>query len=84
MAFSAARPSARRRVRLAAVAGAAGAVLWIAGCSQVLPTQLPELVSVSRKVLSEEEQKKAIDELTAKKATHQGEAIKQIESRRGH
>jgi hypothetical protein len=76
------RPAARRRAGLAAVAAAAGTALWIAGCSQVLPTQLPELTSVPRKVLSEEEQKKAIDELSAKKETHHDEAIRQIESQK--
>jgi hypothetical protein len=66
-----------------ALAAAAGTALPIAACSQALPTQLPELVADVRKVLSDEEQKKAIDELTAKQETHQREAIRQIETQKG-
>jgi hypothetical protein len=80
--FAGGRPLACRRGALAALAAAAGTALCTAGCSQVLPTQLPELVAVSRQVLSEEEQKKAVDELTAKKETHHGEAIKVIENQK--
>lgn len=67
------------RCGLAAAAAAASTALWMAGCTQALPTRLPELASITRKVLNDEEQKKAIDELTAKKETHHGEAIQQIE-----
>jgi hypothetical protein len=77
--FAGRRPLACRRTGLAALAAAAATALCTAGCSQVLPTQLPELVVLPRKVLSEEEQKKAIEELTAKKEAHHGEAIKQIQ-----
>jgi hypothetical protein len=83
LSFPAGGSVGRSRASLAAVAAAAGTALCIAGCSQALPTQLPELVALPRKVLSEEEQKKAVDELTAKKDTHQGEAIKQIENHKG-
>ena len=65
-----------------ALAAAAGTALPIAACSQALPTQLPELVADVRRVLSDEEQKKAIDELTAKQETHQREAIRQIENQK--
>jgi hypothetical protein len=83
VSFPAGGSVARSRASLAVVAAAAGTALWLGGCSQALPTQLPELVSLPRQVLSEEEQKQAIDELTAKKDTHQGEAIKQIENHKG-
>jgi hypothetical protein len=82
LSFAGGRALVCRRAGLAALAAAAGTALCTAGCSQVLPTQLPELVAVSRKVLSEEEQKKAIDELTAKKETHHGEAIKEIKNQK--
>jgi hypothetical protein len=77
---SAGLPAARRRAVLAVVAAAAGLALCIAGCSQALPTQLPELIADARRVLNDEEQKKAIDELTAKQETHEREAIRQIEN----
>jgi hypothetical protein len=76
------RSVAQYRARLMALAVAAGTALPIAACSQALPTQLPELVADVRRVLSDEEQKKAIDELTAKQETHQREAIRQIENQK--
>jgi hypothetical protein len=75
------RPSARRRAALAAVAAAAA--LGIGGCAEPSLTPLPELGSVPRQVLSNEEQQKAIDELIAKNQTHQAEAVKQIEQEKG-
>jgi hypothetical protein len=77
---SAGRPAARRRAVLAVVAAAAGIALCIAGCSQAIPTQLPELIADARQVLSDEEQKRAIDELTSKQETHAREAVRQIEN----
>jgi hypothetical protein len=73
------RLAARTRAGLAALA-AAGTALWLAGCTDAIPTVLPDLVSIPRNVLSNEEQQKAIEELAAKKETHQAEAIKQIEN----
>jgi hypothetical protein len=78
--ISAGRPAARRRVILAAFAAAAGSALCIAGCSQAIPTQLPELIADARKVLSDEEQQRAIEELTSKQETHEREAVRQIEN----
>jgi hypothetical protein len=77
---SAGRPAARRRIVLAAVAAAAGIALFIAGCSQAIPTPLPELIADAREVLSDEEQKRAIEELTSKQETHEREAVRQIEN----
>jgi len=76
------RWAARSRARLVVLAAAAATALSIAACSQALPTQLPELVAEVRKVLSDDEQKKAIEELMAKQETHQREAIRQIENRK--
>jgi hypothetical protein len=77
------RWAARSRARLVVLtAAAATTALSIAACSQALPTQLPELVAEVRKVLSDDEQKKAIEELMAKQETHQREAIRRIENRK--
>lgn len=61
-----------------------GALLLLTACTQVLPTILPDLGRTERKVLTSEEQQKAIEELARKKETHEAEAIKQIEQDKKH
>lgn len=68
-------------------APAAGAVLLaliVAGCSPANSTRLPELATLPRRVLSTEEQKKAVDELKSRQENHRAEAIREIESAQKH
>jgi len=64
----------------AAMASALMLALLLAGCSQANSTRLPELSSLPRRILSDEEQKKAVEEMKVRRETHQTEAIKEIES----
>ncbi len=61
-----------------------GGLLFLTACTQVLPTILPDLSLPQRKVLTSEEQQKAIEELSRKKETHEADAIKQIEQDKKH
>jgi hypothetical protein len=58
------------------------ALLAVAGCSQANSTRLPELASLPRRLLSDEEQKKAVEELKARQETHRAQAVKEIEQAR--
>ncbi|MCL4764815.1 MAG: hypothetical protein KJZ80_01100 [Hyphomicrobiaceae bacterium] len=64
---------------IGAAAGALVLTALVAGCSQANSTRLPELASLPRRLLSEEEQKKAVEALKARQETHRAEAIKEIE-----
>lgn len=55
----------------------------LAGCGQALPAPpLTDIVSLPGGVLSSEQQKRAIQEMTDKKATHEVEVARQIEKAR--
>lgn len=72
--------SARSEGWSAPLAGAMMLALLMAGCSQANSTRLPELASLPRSILSAEEQKKAVEEMTSRRETHEAEAIKKIEN----
>jgi hypothetical protein len=57
----------------------AAAAALAAGCSQAIETPLPALGEITRDLLTAEEQRKAIEDLNQRKATHQADAIKAIE-----
>jgi hypothetical protein len=54
-------------------------VIALAGCSQAIQTPLPELASISRHLLSDAEQKKAIEEMNLERQRHEADAVKEIE-----
>ncbi|SRR5258705_8752287 len=58
------------------------AAVALTGCSQALQTPLPELAAISRRLLSDDEQKKAVEEMNLEGQRHQAEAIKDIEQDR--
>jgi hypothetical protein len=60
------------------IAGLAAGVL--AACSPPNSTRLPELASIPRRVLSPQEQQKAMEDLTSVRETHRNEAIKEIQN----
>jgi len=66
----------RRAAGWLALLAAAGAV---SGCSQVIETPLPEIGQLTRRLLSAEEQKKAVEDLQQSKSARQAEAIREIE-----
>jgi hypothetical protein len=68
----------RRRAGFACLALA---VLAIGGCSSI-STPLPDLGPTGSTSMSKEDQKKAVDELNQKRATHEQDAEKQIEDSR--
>jgi hypothetical protein len=57
------------------------AVLAFGGCSSI-STPLPDLGPTGSTSMSKEDQKKAVDELNQKRATHEQDAEKQIEDSR--
>jgi hypothetical protein len=62
--------------RLAVVA----VVALLGGCADALPSmQMPDLFRDSRKLMTPEEQKQAIDDLSKKKAAQEAEAARQAE-----
>jgi hypothetical protein len=68
--------------RLAQGVVAAGALagLVLSGCSETLPlVNLPDIPRLPEKVLSKDEQQKAVNQMIEKGQTHQVEAAKQIE-----
>ena len=75
------KPCWVRRIRFMASIGAA---LAVAACSPPNSTRLPELSSIPRKLLSAEEQKKAMDDMKDVRETHRDDAIKEIERTSGH
>lgn len=68
-----------RIARVAALAMVAG----LAACGQALPAPpLTDMINLPGGLLSSEQQKKAIQDLTEKKATHEVEVARQIEKAR--
>ncbi len=57
-------------------------LLLIGGCSTSIQTPLPDLGPTSSTALSQEERKKAVDELNRVRATHEQDAEQQIEQSR--
>ncbi|MFM9849513.1 MAG: hypothetical protein ACKVP3_20420 [Hyphomicrobiaceae bacterium] len=55
-------------------------VALLGGCADALPSmQMPDLIRDPRKLMSPEEQKEAIDDLSKKKAAQEAEAARQAE-----
>jgi hypothetical protein len=55
-------------------------VAVLGGCADALPSiQMPDLIRDPRKLLTPEEQKQAIDDLSKKKAAQEAEAARQAE-----
>ncbi len=64
-----------------------GTVLLVAavlagGCGTSVSTPLPDLRPVASTSLTAEEKKKAVEELNKKRATHEQDAVRQIEQSR--
>jgi hypothetical protein len=70
---------ARWRLGLALIAAAALAGTLL-GCSETLPlANLPDITKLPEKVLSKDEQQKAMNQMIEKGQTSQAETVKQIE-----
>jgi hypothetical protein len=67
--------------RGAGLACLAVAVLAVGGCSSIA-TPLPDLGPTGSTSMSKDDQKKAVEELNQKRATHEQDAEKQIEDSR--
>lgn len=67
--------------RGAGLACLAAAAMAVGGCSSIA-TPLPELGPTGSISMSKEDQKKAVDELNQKRATHEQDAEKEIEGSR--
>lgn len=68
-----------------AAAGSAAAfalALLAGGCGTAIQTPLPDVTPVASTELSQEEAKKAVEELNKKRATHEQDAETQIEQSR--
>jgi len=57
-------------------------LLLLGGCSTSIQTPLPDLGPTSSTALTQEERKKAVDELNRVRATHEQDAEQQIEQSR--
>jgi len=66
---------------LGAVLGLTFAAM-LGGCGSTIQTPLPDVKPVSSASMSQEERKKAVDELNRKRATHEQDAEQQIEQSR--
>jgi len=63
--------------RVGALMAVAGGVV---GCSETLPlANLPDITKLPEKLLSKDEQQKAMNQMIEKGQSHQTEAVKQIE-----
>ncbi len=70
-----------RQARFGRTLAAMAMVALLGGCADALPSmQMPDLIRDPRKLLSPEEQKEAINDLSQKKAAHDAEAARQAES----
>jgi hypothetical protein len=67
---------------VAALALAAFAVALLGACSTTIRTPLPDIKPASSTALTQEERKKAVEELNKKRATHEQDAEQQIEQSR--
>lgn len=68
------------RLALGLVAAGMVAGVTLSGCSETLPlANLPDITKLPEKVLSKDEQQKAVNQMIEKGQTHQAEAAKQIE-----
>jgi hypothetical protein len=73
-------PRARGTVLLAL--GGLAVAAFAGGCSSSIQTPLPELKPISSTSLSQEDRKKAVDELNRKRATQEQDAEHQIQQSR--
>jgi hypothetical protein len=70
-----------RSLRL--IVGGVLAGLILSACSETLPlANLPDITKLPQKVMSKEEQQKAMNQMIEKGQTHQAEAARQIEKSR--
>jgi hypothetical protein len=72
----------RHGSRLAGIPAAVLALVLLGGCSTSIQTPLPDLGPTASTSLSQEERKKAVDELNEVRATHEQDAERQIEQAR--
>jgi hypothetical protein len=72
---------ARGRVTVLLALGGLAIAAFVGGCSSI-QTPLPELKPVAATALSQEDRKKAVDELNRKRATQEQDAEHQIEQSR--
>ncbi len=80
--FAAMSWSLRRDRRRSVVAGLAIAA-GLAGCTSQVPyTELPSITKDTRSILTDEQQKAAVGDLTAKKEASRTEALKEIEGKK--
>jgi len=79
-----ARVSAPVSARVTALLALGGLTVaaFVGGCSNSIRTPLPELKPVASTALSQEDRKKAVDELNRKRATQEQDAEHQIEQSR--
>jgi hypothetical protein len=75
------RHSAQARARVCALGCLAVAAI-VGGCSSTIQTPLPEIKPISTTALSQEDRKKAVEELNRKRATQEQDAEHQIEQSR--
>ncbi len=70
-----------RRAGLCGQLAVMAVVALLGGCADALPSmQMPDLFRDPRKLMTPEEQKAAIDDLSQKKAAQQAEAARQAEA----
>jgi hypothetical protein len=62
--------------------GCLGLAVLAGGCGATVPTPLPDVKPVASTAMSQDERKKAVDELNRKRATHEQDAEQQIEQSR--
>jgi hypothetical protein len=68
--------------RVAVAAAALVLAVASAGCSTAVTTPLPDIKPAASTALTQEERKKAVDELNKKRETHEQDAEQQIEQSR--
>jgi hypothetical protein len=70
----------RWKLVLSLVVAGAYTGTMLGACSETLPlANLPDIAKLPEKVLSKDEQQKAMNQMIEKGQTHQAEALKQIE-----
>jgi hypothetical protein len=72
----------RHGMGLAGMTAAVLALALLGGCSSSIQTPLPDLGRTASTSLSQEEKKKAVDELNEVRATHEQNAKQEIEQAR--
>ncbi len=71
----------RRGLKLAVLGFCAAALAALGGCAESIYPRLPNLGGIGSPLLSPNEQKKAIKDLSTEQKTHGDEAVEEIERR---